>query len=336
MFATRRRGRVAAGLAATLLMTACSATAGGEVSRGNVRVPTTPRPHSAPPSPSTRHASAATRRPVSTRPPTPTRHPPLPPPAGQRILGHIRVVAFYGGPDGPALGVLGSEPPDEIADQIERRAAEFAGYGLPVQPAMELITTVAQRGPGPDGLYSSSIGPDQVASYLAAAHRHKLLLILDMQPGRGAFLPQVEQFADVLRDPSVQVALDPEWKVESDQVPGTVIGSASAADVNAVRDYLANLVARDHLPDKLLLVHQFTSQMLPDRAAIVPRPGVEIVFHADGFGSQQAKLDTWRQLAFPGRPYGTGFKLFLRQDIDMMTPAQVMALRPRPDVVTFE
>jgi hypothetical protein len=76
--------------------------------------------------------------------------------------------------------------------------------------------------------------------------------------------------------------------------------------------------------------------MLPDRIRIRPRPGVEVVFHADGFGTQSEKLATWRALAFPGRPFGTGFKLFLRQDTAMMTPEQVMALHPRPDVITYE
>ena len=255
---------------------------------------------------------------------------------GQQILGHYRVVAFYGGPDGPALGVLGSKSPDRIAAEIKSRAHAFTGFGLPVQPAMELITTVAQGSPGADGLYSQPIGHDEVEHYLAAAHRNKMLLILDFQPGRGEFLPQVRQFADILADPSVEVALDPEWKMTANEVPGTVIGSASAHSVDAVRDYLAGLVAREHLPDKLLLVHEFTPAMLPDRNAITPERGVEIVFHADGFGTRGAKLNTWHQLGFPARPYGTGFKLFLRQDTAMMRPSQVMALHPRPDVISYQ
>jgi hypothetical protein len=258
------------------------------------------------------------------------------PRGGRTLLGHYRVVAFYGGPDGPALGVLGSAPPDEIAAAIDRRARAFAGFGLPVQPAMELIATVAQAGPGPDGRYSRPVDHDQVEGYLAAAHRHRMLLILDFQPGRDDFLRQVTRFADIIGDPSVAVALDPEWKMGPGQVPGAVIGSATATDVDAVRDWLARLVARKHLPDKLLLVHQFTARMLTHRGAITPVPGVEIAFHADGFGTPTAKLDTWRQLAFPGRPYGAGFKLFLRQDPHLMTPAQVMALRPTPDIITYQ
>jgi hypothetical protein len=258
------------------------------------------------------------------------------PMGGQRILGRFRIIAFYGGSDGPALGVLGAKPPDQIATDIEQRAQAFAGFGLPVEPAMELITTVAQSDPGSDGRYSQPISHAEVERYLAAAHRHKMMLILDFQPGRGQFLSQVKQFTDILADPSVAVALDPEWKLAPDQVPGAVIGSASARSVNAVRDYLAELVKAKHLPDKLLLIHEFTPTMLPNRAAITPRPGVEIVFHADGFGTPGEKLGTWRGLDFPARPYGTGFKLFVTQDTSLMTPSQVMALRPRLDVISYQ
>jgi hypothetical protein len=223
-----------------------------------------------------------------------------------------------------------------MAGVIAARAQQYASYGLPVQPAMELIASVAQGSPGPDGLYSATISPAIVQQYLDVAHEHKMLLILDFQPGRGEFLPQVQYFAQFLSDPSVEVALDPEWKMGPHQVPGTVIGSASASSVDVVRDYLAGLVRQDRLPDKLLMVHEFTPPMLPDRDDITPRRGVEIVFHADGFGTQQAKLNTWHTLDFPGRPYGTGFKLFLKQDTNMMTPAEVMSLRQRPDVITYE
>ena len=140
-----------------------------------------------------------------------------------------------------------------------------------------------------------------------------MLLILDFQPGHAQFLDQVKHFARFLRDPWVSVALDPEWKMHGHQVPGKVIGHTSASAVNAVRRYLAGIVKR----------HEAAGQAA--RGAPVhhrddpqPRPGssrsrgVEIIFHADGFGNPSAKRATWRRLAFPHRPYGAGFKLFTR------------------------
>jgi hypothetical protein len=32
----------------------------------------------------------------------------------------------------------------------------------------------------------------------------------------------------------------------------------------------------------------------------------------------------------------SGFKLFYKEDTNTMTPAEVLALRPRPDVVIYE
>jgi hypothetical protein len=318
-----------------LLFAGCVSARSGEAtsrSASSSPTPTTTRPPPKP-SPSPHPSTSAPPTTAATLAPPPRLSLPR---GGFTILGRYRLVAYYGAYGTAQLGVLGSTDPDDIADDIAARAADYAPYGEPVYPTMELIATVARATPGADGRYSTPVAADVVQRYADVAHSHKMLLLLDIQPGRGEFLPQVELFEQFLRDPSVSVALDPEWKVLPGQVPATVIGSSSAGSVEAVADYLSGLVARYHLPDKLLMVHEFTPPMLPDRQAITPRPGVEVVFHADGFGGQSAKLATWQRLAFPGRPYGTGFKLFLTQDTDLMSPEQVMGLQPRPDVVTYQ
>jgi hypothetical protein len=276
--------------------------------------------------------SSATNAPA----PTPSKPAELPR-GGRRILGRFRVVAFYGAPGGGQLGVLGAGTPEHVARRIEQQAQGFAGFGLPVQPAMELIATVAQGSPGPDGDYSAPIANADILHYLQVAHEHKMLLVLDIQPGRSTFLSQVKTLHRFLLDPSVSIALDSEWKVTAAQTPGNgLIGSSDSGDINAVAHYLSRVVRRHDLPDKLLVVHEFTSSMLPDRAAIRIAPGVETVFHADGFGTPALKRAVYRRLAFPGRPYGAGFKLFFTEDSRLMKPAEVMRLRPRPDVITYQ
>ena len=248
------------------------------------------------------------------------------PQGGTQILGHYRVVAYYGGVDGGALGVLGSKPPRADRRRHHRRGpARGAGYGLPVQPAMELIATVAQGSPGPDGSYSAPISRSALAPYLRVAHRRKMLLILDFQPGRAQFLDQVQ--AVPLRPHRPVGVRRARPRVEDGPAPdpGHRHRALGRAPINAVRRYLSGIVAARHLPDKLLVVHQFRPEMLPDRQNIHPGPGVEVVFHADGFGTPRAKIATWQRIALPGRPFGTGFKLFLRQDRPMMPPNRVMA-----------
>lgn len=260
-----------------------------------------------------------------------------PPARGESILGRERVVADYGAPGSGALGILGRGTPEQAARAVMTRAAGYEHYGEPVLPAMELIATVARRAPGPNHSYSAPIPLPQVRSYLDVAHEHHMLLILDLQPGRASFASQARALAPVLLDPSVGLALDPEWQVGPGGRPGNgLIGHSSAAGINATTAWLSQLVRAHHLPDKLVVVHEFTSSMLPDRQRISQHPGVEMVLHADGFGHPSTKIHVLRSLHFPSPPFGVGFKLFLTQDSRLMSPREVMQLRPRPDVVTYQ
>lgn len=232
--------------------------------------------------------------------------------------------------------MLGNGTPDQAAAAVQQQAQLFAFAGRPVQPALELIATVALASPGPDGTYSSHGDPAEVKLYLEAARRHKELLILDFQPGQGNYLPQIKRLADFVRQPDVGVALDPEWHMQPGQIPGTVFGSSTAASINEVSGYLARVVAQHRLPQKLLILHQFRPSVLPDRQAIVARPGLATVFHADGNGPPGEKVKVYNLLAFPKAPFYTGFKLFFTRDTPLMTPQQAMALSPVPDLVTYQ
>jgi hypothetical protein len=270
-----------------------------------------------------------------------TRHPPLKPallPRGGRTLlpGHL-IVAYYGIVG--TANVLGrTSDPQADAAGVERAARAFARFGRPVRPAFELVTTIATPDPGPDGTYSSPIATATLDRYLAAAHRYKLLLILDFQPGRGEFLPEVRRYQRLLLDPSVGVALDPEWKLTGSEVPDQVIGTASADSINAVSAYVSRLVTLGHLPQKLFVVHEFRLSELPDRQDIRIRRGLATVLQMDGLGSIPIKLHAYRQVMASARAFHPGFKVFLRASDDpmKMTPAQVMALRPRPDYVSYQ
>jgi hypothetical protein len=254
---------------------------------------------------------------------------------GRRLLPDYRVVAHYGTAGTGALGILGQGSPDEAADRVARAAAPFATPGRPVQPAMELITTVATAYPGPDGNYSRMLPPTDVEPYRQAARRHRELLVLDLQPGRADFLTQARAYESFLRRPDVGLAVDAEWSMAGDQVPGRVIGHTDAATLNRVSDWLAGLVRRYRLPQKLFVIHQFTTSMIVDRPAVAVRPELATVIHVDGFGDQQIKKEKYAQLA-AAAPLADGIKLFLTQDVGMMTPPEALALRPPPDLITYQ
>lgn len=266
-----------------------------------------------------------------------TPRPMLLPRGGRKLLPGHRIVAYYG-----IVGtsnVLGRTlDPEADAAGVERAARAFARFGRPVRPAFELVTTIASPDPGPDGTYSSPIATATLDRYVAAAHRHKLLLILDFQPGRGEFLPEVRRYERLLLGPGVGVALDPEWKLTASEVPNQVIGTASADAINAVSAYLSRLVSVHHLPQKLFIVHEFQLSELPDRQNIRIRRGLATVLQMDGLGPVATKLDSYRQVMANARAFHPGFKVFLRPSDDpvRMTPTQIMGVHPRPDYVSYQ
>ncbi|GAA2057417.1 hypothetical protein [Williamsia deligens] len=257
-------------------------------------------------------------------------------PRGGRTVfgdGH-RLVALYGTGDGGGLGALGVGTPEAAATRLEQQAAAYARPGRPVRPVMEMIVTVADPTPGPDGCYAHAVADGDVDRYLAAARAHRQLVVLDVQPGRCPFLPQVMRWSRYLAQPDVGLALDAEWRMPPGAVPGTQIGTVTAGEVNAVTDWLAGVVRRGALPQKPLVLHQFTPDMITDRAALAAPVELALVNHTDGFGTTPTKVRKYAELADPRMH--SGFKVFYRQDIGMMGPAQVLALAPPPDYISYQ
>jgi hypothetical protein len=283
----------------------------------------------APPSPP---GSATASQPGSA---PPSAGPPELPLGGRTIFPGHRVVAYYGTAGTAGLGVLGEGSPDGIVPRLRAAAAGFATPDRKLQIAFELIVSVAQRKPGADGTYSKMIDFGKIQQYVDAARRHQALLVLDVQPGRGDFLTQVKKLRPFLEQPHVGLALDPEWRMAPDQVPGKVTGAVGAAEVNAVAAYVAGIIAEKNLPQKLFLLHQFKVSMIPDLAAVTPQPGLAIVHHLDGFGTRAEKNATFNRLYQPGR-FHLGYKLFYDEDVGIYTPAEVLGFQHVPDYVSYQ
>jgi hypothetical protein len=201
---------------------------------------------------------------------------------------------------------------------------------------MELIAVVASYAPGPGDRYSTRQEDKVVRRYLRAARRAKALLILDIQPGRSDFFTETLRLRKWLKEPDVGLALDPEWRMAPGQVPGKVIGAVGSREVNATSAWLEQLVERHNLPQKLFLIHQFTNDMVDD-TRLKERPRLAMVLNADGFGGQAIKKAKYHAFTrSPRKFFHEGFKLFYREDTDLMKPRQVLRLHPPPDVVIYE
>jgi hypothetical protein len=262
--------------------------------------------------------------------------PPQLPRGGRRLFPDRRVVAFYGAPQNEELGALGIGTPAQAGRRLERQARPYARRGRPVLPAFELLATIVHRTGGEDGKFSTRQRSGTIDRYLREARRRRMLLILDIQPGRASFMDEVRALRRWLEQPDVALALDPEWSMDPGEIPGQSIGSTDARTVNRVAAYLSRLVRERDLPEKLLLVHRFTADMIEDERALRDLPGVAEVMNVDGFGTQAQKKVKYREFTRGRARKLNGFKLFYREDTGLMTPRQTLRLRPSPDVVAYE
>lgn len=260
------------------------------------------------------------------------------PGGGRVILPADRVVAFYGAPEDPRLGTLGIGTPAQAAERLLAQAAVYRQDSprRPVMPAFELLATIAQASPGPSGTYRMRQPAAVISRYLAEARKVHALLILDIQPGRSPFMTEVQALHRWLVQPDVSLALDPEWSMAPGEVPGQEIGSTTAAVVNRVGAYLSAIVARNNLPQKLLIVHRFTEGMIQNVGALRVHRGVALVLNVDGWGLRAAKISKYDLFAHREPGIYNGFKLFYHQDIDLLSPADVLALTPAPDIVLYQ
>ncbi|UJA20795.1 hypothetical protein HJD18_11635 [Thermoleophilia bacterium SCSIO 60948] len=264
--------------------------------------------------------------------------PPELPRGGQEVFADgRRLVGFYGAPQDDELGELGIGEPSEAGQRLLEQAAAYESDEVPVMPFMELISTVAAADPGLDGLYRNHVPDRVIDDYLTAAREIDALLVLDIQPGQADFVDEVRRIVPYLRQPDVGLALDPEWHMQPGEVPGQTIGSVDADDVNRVQAMLARIVEQENLPQKPLIVHQFTADMIVGKERLREYPGVALVLNIDGFGTRDEKVAKYHELKTrEDSEFFTGFKLFYREDVGLMSAEQVLGLRPPPDLVLYE
>lgn len=251
-----------------------------------------------------------------------------------------RLVGYSGYPGAPALGRLGVGNLDDRVTEMEKRAQPYA-KGRTIMPILELITTVVHDTPGRDGLYRSRIDDSVIKTHLAAARRHKAMLLLDIQPGRADFLDEVKAQEKWLTEPDVGLALDPEWAIGPDQVPGRVFGRTTGAELDGVSRWVSDLVEKNDLPEKVIVYHQLRVDIVQKESGLKKHAGVVMIKSVDGIGSAGAKKATY-QAVIKDRPsfVHPGFKLFYEEDqaggTALMTPSQVMALKPTPEYILYE
>ena len=262
------------------------------------------------------------------------------PGGGGLVFPGRRMIALYGHPYGPELGVMGEQDPAAAVELAKQYASRYEPLeDQPIIPAFEVIASVASEFPGDDGNYSNETPMEDIAPYVDAIVDAGGYAVIDLQPGQGNFLEQAKIYEELLKRPNVGLALDAEWKLNPGEQPLSRIGSATAVEINEVADWLAALVRDNNLPQKALILHQFQVGMYPDRENIVTgQPELAWVLHSDGHGLPEQKFDTWNILRQGLDPnYFMAWKNFIDEDSPMFTPEQTYDdVNPRPWFVSYQ
>jgi hypothetical protein len=256
------------------------------------------------------------------------------------VFPRYRLVGYAGVTGAATLGRLGTGPLNERVAEIEHRAKPYAA-GREVLPVVEVIATVVQASPGRDGRHRVRLTDGQIATYHKAAREHRAVMLLNLQPGRSEFITEAKAFERWLKEPDVGLALDPEWAMDPGERPGGAYGYTTGAELNEVARYLATLVKRYDLPEKVMVYHQVARSVVRKESGLKDHEGVVVIKSVDGLGPPGPKINTYRVVNKTTPEFvHAGFKLFFTEDRAdggrLMTPREVLALMPRPEYVMYE
>jgi hypothetical protein len=250
------------------------------------------------------------------------------------LLPRNRIVALYGSSH-PGFGVLGRKTPKDARAKLKHQVKPYERKGnRAVVPAFDLVATVATHCESRRDKCRTRLSKSTVQKYLDTIRAINGRLILDIQPARSTFLDEVKHWHDFLLQPDVGVGLDPEWNVGPHGDPGETVGSVSFKKLNKVSDKLEGMAEDHNLADKPMIIHQFRKGSIHHRNRVKLRKKVDVVLNFDGIGSRQAKKAGYKRLLQP--PLFNGFSLFYKLDSGLMSPGQVLNLKPKPDYVMYQ
>jgi hypothetical protein len=261
------------------------------------------------------------------------------PAAAKSFFLNCQVISYYGYPGVPALGVLGQFGSTEaLVAKLREVAADYDGVNGPraALPAFHLIVASAQ--PDAYGTALIHMPAETIEQYIAIAQEQDFLVFLDVQMGHSTVEAEVPRLLPYLRNPRVQLAIDPEWDLPFGVVPGAEIGSIDAGEINRAEELLQQVWQETGGPNKILVVHQFTPDMIRRKELLENQPNVDVVIDMDGFGGQAIKLAHYQRFIVEDGAEHSGLKLFYDPSLDTnrFTPAEASEIDPQPDIVQYQ
>ncbi len=246
-------------------------------------------------------------------------------------------LTYYGRPNVDVMGILGEFSIEELIPRMREQADaydEANGPELGVMPAFHLVYGMATKAPGDDESFLSYLSDEMVMSYIEAAQRENIGVILDVQIGALEPVDAVARAFKWLEYPNVHLAMDPEFAMShpEQERPGLPIGFVTADEVDAVQHAM-----RDYMRDnqiggrRILIVHQFLLSMIQEKETLDRVYKIDLTILADGWGGPPGKVGKYNSFMSDDLKF-TGLKLFYRWDVPLMTEGEVLGLDRHPDV----
>jgi hypothetical protein len=258
------------------------------------------------------------------------------------VLPYKRIVAFYGNLFSKRMGILGELPKAEMLKKLQEETKQWAlaDTTIPTVPALHYVAITAQGKPGKQNMYRQRMPYKQIDTIISWAKSIDGIVFLDIQVGHSTVAAEVSTLVNYLKLPTVHLGLDPEFALDDTHIPGSKIGTLSAAEINNAIDTLAKIVRENKLPPKILVVHRFTQGMVTDYQNIKTCPEVQVVMNMDGWGGKALKRSAYRMAIYREPVQFTGFKLFYKNDTKgtntMLTPQEVLRLTPKPIYIQYQ
>lgn len=264
---------------------------------------------------------------------------------GERFLSPTlfrdnHIVAYYGHPQSKIMGIVGRHPVDELGELLKEAAASYdrVNGDKGVVPAIYLIYGTCQ--PGGE---INRINPKLLDKYIEYTITNGMLLYLDHQIGKYKIEEAMSELLPYLKYPNVHLAFDPEWHTTR---PMREVGHVTGVEVNSAQKLMKDYMLKNGIPGKRQLVfHQFNPKMLQNREQVTATFDPVILVHTtSGWGPPDNKISTHDRNALTVNIPNKGFKLWyyyssrkgVHFDNPIMTPEQVLSLRPEPGLIIYQ
>ncbi|RDI56451.1 hypothetical protein [Flavobacterium glaciei] len=258
------------------------------------------------------------------------------------LLPYNRIIAYYGNLYSTRMGILGEIPRKEMLAKLQGEVAKWQAADSTVKaiPALHYIAVTAQGAPGKNNMHRLRMPFKQIDTVISWAKPINALVFLDIQVGHSTVKAEVAELEKYLSMPNVHLGIDPEFSMKNGERPGSKIGHFTAADINDAITILADIVRKNKLTPKVLVIHRFTQGMVKNYKEIKTVPEVQIVMDMDGFGSKVLKKDSYVSYIYREPVQFAGFKLFYKndnkKDWKMYSPEELVKFTPKPIYIQYQ